>query len=138
MSVALAAMAMIAAAALSAYFAREESVALSAQWVAQACWFGVAACAASVYLPAIALRRIAPLLALCAGLCAGVAVSGQGGGLLRSLPWLLLAWPAAWLIDRGAAIAIKVVCSWLLAIAVLAATLAWLPVTPGYLPDHLE
>jgi len=30
------------------------------------------------------------------------------------------------------------VSSWLIAIAVLAAALPYLPVTPGYLPDHLE
>jgi len=30
------------------------------------------------------------------------------------------------------------VSSWVIAIAALAATLQLLPVTPGYLPDHLE
>ena len=30
------------------------------------------------------------------------------------------------------------ICSWLLAILVLAAVLRFLPVIPGYLPDHLE
>jgi len=36
------------------------------------------------------------------------------------------------------ALALKVVASWLIAIAVLAASLSFLPVTPGYQPDHLE
>jgi len=35
-------------------------------------------------------------------------------------------------------IAIGVIASWLLAITVLEATLHFLPVTPGYMPDHLE
>jgi hypothetical protein len=32
----------------------------------------------------------------------------------------------------------RIVSSWLIAVALLAATLQMLPVTPGYLPDHLE
>ncbi|QWF19552.1 hypothetical protein [Lysobacter capsici] len=143
-SAALAAVAAIIVLVVSAYGMRQAWIAMIAREVTQVCWFGVVVCAASVYLPAAALRRfapkIAPLLALGTGLCCGVAVSGQGDGigLLRALPWLLLSWPAAWLVDRGVAAAVNVVCSWLLAVAVLAATLAWLPVTPGYLPDHLE
>lgn len=38
----------------------------------------------------------------------------------------------------GLALALKVVASWLIAIAVLVASLSFLPVTPGYQPDHLE
>ena len=40
--------------------------------------------------------------------------------------------------SRGIALVLKVIASWLIAIAVLAALLHILPVTPGYLPDHLE
>lgn len=39
---------------------------------------------------------------------------------------------------HGKAIAWQVLLSWLIAVAVLTATLAFLPVTPGYAPDHLE
>ncbi len=39
---------------------------------------------------------------------------------------------------RVTALAIAVICSWLMAVAVLAAVLRFLPVTPGYLPDHVE
>ena len=35
-------------------------------------------------------------------------------------------------------IALWVLASWLAAIAVLGTALRFLPVTPGYLPDHLE
>lgn len=136
---------MIAAVVASVHVMRQAWIPMAAQQMVvkqatQACWFGGVVCTASVYLPAAVLRRIAPLLAVCTGLCCGIATTGQGDGfgLLRTLPWLLLSWPAAGLIDRGAAVAVKVACSWLLAVAVLAATLAWLPVTPGYLPDHLE
>lgn len=38
----------------------------------------------------------------------------------------------------GLALALKVVASWLIAIAVLVTSLSFLPVTPGYQPDHLE
>jgi hypothetical protein len=38
----------------------------------------------------------------------------------------------------GLALALKVFASWLIAIAVLVASLSFLPVTPGYQPDHLE
>ena len=39
---------------------------------------------------------------------------------------------------RGGSLAVKVVAGWMLAIALLNLILAELPVTPGYLPDHLE
>lgn len=39
---------------------------------------------------------------------------------------------------RGMRMALQVVASWFLAIALLVATLSFLPVTPGYEPDHLE
>jgi hypothetical protein len=45
---------------------------------------------------------------------------------------------ARFVVARHWALAIKVVAGWLLAIATLNAALAMLPVTPGYLPDHLE
>jgi len=35
-------------------------------------------------------------------------------------------------------VVLQVLLSWLVAVAVLTAVLACLPVTPGYAPDHLE
>jgi hypothetical protein len=35
-------------------------------------------------------------------------------------------------------VAVKVAASWLAAVAALVAALQGLPVTPGYLPDHLD
>jgi hypothetical protein len=40
--------------------------------------------------------------------------------------------------DRRVAIALRVVASWLIAVAVLGVALQLLPVIPGYVPDHLE
>ena len=45
---------------------------------------------------------------------------------------------AARVASRRVPIAPKVVSSWLIAVALLAVTLQLIPVTPGYLPDHLE
>ena len=42
---------------------------------------------------------------------------------------------SAW---KGQAIVLKVLASWLIAVAVLGAILQFLPATPGYLADHLE
>ena len=54
-----------------------------------------------------------------------------------ALPWVLVTVPAAWLIAHGRGIAVKIVSSWLIAIALLSAALPLTP-TPGYEPDHLE
>lgn len=58
--------------------------------------------------------------------------------MLRALPCVLVVLPAAWVVGRRQRIAIKVLSSWLIAVAVLAATLQFLPMTPGYLPDHMD
>jgi len=46
--------------------------------------------------------------------------------------------PAEWTVDRRVLIAVRVVASWLIAVALLGAMLQFIPVTPGYLPDHME
>ena len=58
--------------------------------------------------------------------------------VLQALPFVLIFLPASWVVARTTSIPVKVVSSWVIAVAVLAATLQLLPVTPGYLPDHLE
>jgi len=70
--------------------------------------------------------------------------------LLCSALGLALGWVAAWVWVTGAGGALPVhlrrpvgiitavVSSWLVAIAALTALLQFLPVTPGYLPDHVE
>jgi hypothetical protein len=105
-----------------------------------ACWVSVIAGAASVYLHDGVGPRAAVALSLNAGLWSGavVALGGSRLDLAKALPWALVVLPAGWMVRRRTSIALKVVSSWLIAVAVLAAMLQFLPVTPGYLPDHLE
>ena len=42
------------------------------------------------------------------------------------------------ILRSGMPLPLKVLSSWLIAVVALAATLELLPVTPGYLPDHLD
>ena len=104
------------------------------------CWISVIATAASVHL----VRGLPPWAAVAfsvnVGVWAGavVSVSGSRLDLLKALPCVSIFLPASWLVARHASIPVKVVSSWVIAIAALAATLQLLPVTPGYLPDHLE
>ena len=119
-----------------------ELVTLAPRWeeaVFLACWAGVILAAASVHLP----RRLSPPMALTLALLIAVlagsvsAVAGSLPTLLVALPWVLVTIPAAWLIAHGRGIGVKIVSSWLIAIALLSAALPLTP-TPGYAPDHLE
>jgi hypothetical protein len=51
---------------------------------------------------------------------------------------LLALLPASRVPDRRVLLALRVIASWLIAVAMLGALLQFLPVTPGYLPDHME
>jgi hypothetical protein len=112
---------------------------LEGVWLAL--WTSVIATAASVhFVGGLAYRSVAPLLALNAGIWASAVVrlSGSPPDLLHALPFVLVLFPARWLVDRYNAIPVKVMSSWIIAVAILAATLQLIDVTPGYLPDHLE
>jgi hypothetical protein len=104
------------------------------------CWISVVVTAASVHL----IRGVSPRAALALSLNAGiwasavVSLSGSRLDLLKALPCVLIFLPASWVVRRYASVPVKVLSSWVIAIAVLAATLQLLPVTPGYLPDHME
>lgn len=103
------------------------------------CWASLVVTALSVHLKGGVGVPLALALAANAGLWAGatVAVAGVPADLARALPFALLTLPARWLVAHRGGIAVKVVSSWLIAVAVLAATLPIVP-TPGYLPDHME
>jgi hypothetical protein len=103
-------------------------------------WISLMATAASVHFPRRLRAALTLPLAANAGVWAGgvTAVAGAPGDLIVALPWALLALPAARLAGTRAAIALKVAASWLIAVAALAALLPYLPVTPGYQPDHLD
>lgn len=104
------------------------------------CWISVIGSAAAVHLPRAFLVRAVLPLSLNAGCWSGalVAIAGTPFDLLKALPCVLVLAPAAWIIEWRKPIVIKVVSSWLIAVAALAATLQCLPVTPGYMPDHIE
>jgi hypothetical protein len=109
-------------------------------WVFLGCWLSVAASAATVHLPGGLGPRLAFAASLNAGFWSGavIALAGSRLDLLKALPCVLVLVPAASGLGLRATIVAKVVSSWLIAMAVLAATLQFLPVTPGYMPDHLD
>jgi len=104
------------------------------------CWISVGTSAASVHLQGGLALRAALALSLNAGFWSGavVALAGSPLDLVKALPWALVVLPAGWIVRRRASIVVKVVSSWLIAVAALAAVLQFLPVTPGYVADHLE
>ena len=99
---------------------------------------GVIALAATVHIPVVQRPWVYLVLAAYAGLWAGAVthVSGNTEGLL-ALALVLLFIPGRLIVARGWGIGIKVVCSWLIAIAALEIGLLFVP-TPGYVPDHME
>jgi len=119
------------------------SAPLPAAWVDGVflgCWVSVGASLGTVHLPGGLPAWVGHVLALNAGLWCGavIAVAGSRVGLLTAVPCVLAVLPASWIIGRGAGVVVKVVSSWLIAVAALAVTLQCLPVTPGYVPDHLD
>jgi len=103
------------------------------------CWTSVVVTALSVHLPRGLGPRLGLILSANTGLWVGavIAAAGSRWDLLKSLPLGLACVPAAWLVAPRRGVAIKVVASWLVAIAVLAAALQFTP-TPGYKPDHMD
>jgi hypothetical protein len=105
-----------------------------------ACWLSIIATALCVYVGREIPRWVAVLLSLNAGIWAAAVanLSGSAVELAKALPCVMALLPASWVARRYGTVPARVVSSWLIAVAVLAATLQLLPVTPGYLPDHLE
>ncbi len=103
-------------------------------------WISVLGCAISIYLRQPVGLFPALLLSLNAGVWCGTvnALAGSTLGLVKALPAVAVLWPVGWAARYRDGLAVKVVATWLMAVAVLAGTLQFLPVTPGYLPDHLE
>lgn len=103
-------------------------------------WVSVAANAAMVHVPRGLSARAALAMSVNAGFWSGAetALAGSSVDLARALGCVLLLFPAAMIVGWRAPAIVKVVSSWLITVAILAATLQFLPVTPGYLPDHLD
>lgn len=104
------------------------------------CWASLLACALCVFWPGVPASWMVLAIAANAGLWAGLvtATEAKPGDLWRALAAVLLVIPAAWAVRRGYAVAPKVVTSWLVAVAVIAAFLPIVTVHPGYLDDHRE
>lgn len=104
------------------------------------CWISVAACAVAVHLPAPLGTRGALLLSALAGFWAGavVAAAGSATDLVKALPGVLICAPALWLVTQRRQVVVKVGAGWLVAVAVLAASIPLTTKTPGYAADHME
>lgn len=104
------------------------------------CWSSTVLNALFVHVARPLGRTLTLLLCFNTGVWVGavISVAGRRPDLLWALPCMLTLLPASWAMQRGGSIAVKTVSSWLVAVAILAATLQFLPVTPGYLPDHMD
>lgn len=128
-------------AALVAAFAASQ-LPLPTRWVEAiflGLWTSTVITAAIVHFPRRLAGRTPLALAINGGLWAGatIAIAGTTLDLAKAAPWLALVLPGAWLVATRRGVAVKVVSSWLIAIALLAAVLPIVP-TPGYAPDHME
>ncbi len=104
----------------------------------QILWAFVITTAALAYLPEAGKNRLAPLVCWASGLVCGAMIKVTGVPphlLILTGAGLAIFVPAGRgpLVDWG----VKVVCSWLIAVAVLAVTLP-LITTPGYQRDHMD
>jgi hypothetical protein len=118
-------------------------VPIGTQWadaMYMGCWISLLVAALSVHLPRSRVPWLMILLALDVGFWGGavIAVSGKPLDLALSAPWVLLAFPGEWLVRTKRQIAVKVLASWLVAVALLSATLQVTTPTPGYVPDHMD
>ena len=102
-------------------------------------WVSVILTAALTYVPRDPANRLLLPAAINAGCWAGAfaGVSAQRANLLAALALSLLFIPARWFTLRGYHVVIKVVASWMIAIASLSMFVSFMP-TPGYKPDHME
>ena len=112
-----------------------------AEGVIDLAWFAIAATGVTIWLP-VRIRNIAILVALgcISGTLAGTlpGASRVAAVMLFAVCLVLAAAASAILFARGWILPARVAASWLIAIAALNFALTLLPVTPGYLPDHLE
>jgi hypothetical protein len=98
----------------------------------QAGWYCIIALAFTLHLPLLARVRLA--LSVAAGFCAGASMASP---YLAAIAVLLI-FPAGLLIGKRAPVLAKILAGWLAAVALLTISLEYLPVSPGYMPDHLD
>ena len=114
----------------------------SARWIEPifvGCWLSVIATAGLVHRPATLPPAVFFAAAANVGLWAGLvtSVAGKGRDLAIAVPCVLLMFVGRPIVVRGWGIGVKVVASWLTAVAILATMVSLTP-TPGYVQDHME
>lgn len=132
------------AAAIAALLAAvgASAVVLPLEWQAYvviACWSGTLLCAIAIYAARPIPRSAAILTAVFAGLATGALTgeTGRPGVLALALPCLLVRFPAVWLVRQRRAVVLKVLTSWIVAVAILSTGLTVAAgVNAG--ADHLE
>lgn len=102
-------------------------------------WVSIILTAGLTYLPMAVARRWAIPLATVVGMLGGALTSltDRKGDLMLALPASLLFIPGRLIVARGYGLGIKIVASWMIAIALLSTFVSLTP-TPGYEPDHME
>lgn len=128
---------LMAVVALSAWWANPP-----ARWIEPifvGCWLSVIATAGLVHRPLELPPALFLVAAANSGLWAGAvtAVAGRARDLAIALPLVLLFVVGHTIVLRRWGIGLKVVASWLTAVAILATMVSLTP-TPGYQPDHME
>lgn len=111
-------------------------------WVFAGCWSSLIVTALVVYFPQI-LRRwpwLVFLLAVNGGVWAALVVATESAAMavVPILATLVIIIPAGLCVTLGWALAVRVVTSWLLAVALLVGAIPYLVVHPGYVADHRE
>lgn len=103
------------------------------------CWLSVIADALLMHKPERLPAGLFFVAAANSGIWAGAvtAVSGARSDLAIALPLVLLFVIGRPIVLRGWSIGLKVLASWLTAVAILATMVSLTP-TPGYKPDHME
>ena len=103
------------------------------------CWLSVIATAALMHRPATLAPAVFFAAAANVGLWAGLvtSVAGKPRDFAIAVPCVLLMFVGRPIVVRGWGIGVKVVASWLTAVAILATMVSLTP-TPGYVQDHME
>ena len=126
--------------------------ALPVKWAFAGCWISLIVTAMLVYFPQglrpwpqharfiLAPIVVAPIIATNAGFWAGQVIMAEGDwhDAMLVLPVWLVIIPAIVCVARGWALPVRIVTSWLLAVALLVGSIPYLVVHPGYEPDHKE
>ena len=134
--------ALIAATLMTLVMLTVFAIGVPGEWIEAAfvgCWLSVITCALLLIRPQAYPRALYWAAAANAGLWAGAvtSVSGRGRDLAIAVPCVLLFIPGCYIVARGWDIGLKVLASWLTAVAILATMVSLTP-TPGYESDHME